>query len=109
MKSRWYILALFRAASAVKYFSNLVDAVGDHESESSLICMSPLRHILAFSLSRPPYGINLVLNASLTGIISSACNGLSFRSNVSLSNKPMTSPDIAYPHLSLILGDNRNI
>ena len=86
----------------MKHFNSLDDAVGDHVFVPSFICMSPLRQILAFSLSSPPYALSLALSASLTGTISSVGKGPSFKSKVSLSNSPYTSFDIAVPHYSLV-------
>ena len=55
MKSNWYIVAQFCIVSARKHFIWRTEAVGDQLFMMSLICMSPLTHILALSLSRPPY------------------------------------------------------
>ena len=82
-------------------------AVGDQEIMSSFTCMSPLRQILAFNLSSPPYMFNLNLHANFPAMISSAGSGFSFRRKVSLSNKPATSDMIASPHFSLINRDCR--
>ena len=90
---------------ARKDFSNLVDAVGDQLLKDSFICMSPLRQILALSLSTLPYEFSLVLKAHFTGIILSASSAL-FVSNESLSNNPCISFLIASPHLSLTDGDS---
>ena len=106
MKSNWYIAAQFCIASARKHFSRQTEAVGDQIFMRSLICMSPLTHILALSLSRPSYEFSLALKAHFTGIISSAGRALSDVSNVSLSNRPNISFLIACPHFSLIIGDN---
>ena len=109
MKSNWYIVARFCIASARKYFSRRNEAVGDQLFMRSLICMSPLTHILALSLSRPPYEFSLALKAHFTGINSSAGKALSDVSdvsNVSLSDRPNISFLIACPNFSLIIGDN---
>ena len=52
MKSYWYIVARFCIASARKHFNRRTEAVGDQLFMRSLICMSPLTHILALSLCR---------------------------------------------------------
>ena len=57
-KFNWKILEMFFTASTMKDFRSLVDAVGDQDMKSSFICMSPLRQILAFHLSRSPYMFN---------------------------------------------------
>ena len=105
VKSNWQILDMFLAASAMKHFRSLVEAVSDQDMKSSFICMYPLRQILAFNLSNPPYIFNLFLQANFVGIISSAGSGISFRRKVSLSNKPVTSDLIASPHFSLVKED----
>ena len=86
----------------MKHFNNLVDAVGDQDMKSSLICISPLRHTLAFNLSRPPYMFSFVLHANFAGMISSAGSGFSFKTKVSLSKRPVISDFMASPHLSLV-------
>ena len=88
-------------ASARKHLSKHTDAVGDQLFTASFICMSPRTHILAFSLSRPPYAFNFVLKAHFTGMTSSAGSAFSVVSKVSLSNKPVTSFRMAVPHFSL--------
>ena len=103
MKSNWYIVARFCIASARKHFSRRTEVVGDQLCMISLICMSPLTHILALSLSEPPYELSLALKAHFTGIISSAGRALS---DVSFSNRPNISFLIASPHFSLMIIDN---
>ena len=93
----------------MKHLRSIVDTVGDQDIKSSLICISPLRQILAFNLSRPPYMFNFVLHANFTEIISSAERGFSSRMKVSLSNNPIISDFMASPHLSLVKGDSLKI
>ena len=100
------MVALFWIASARKHFSRRTDAVGDQLFMRSFICISPLIHILAFSLSSPPYEFNLALKAHFTGITSSAGRALSLVSNASLSNSPKISFLIDTPHFSFTRGDN---
>ena len=76
---------------------------------ASLICISPLRQILAFNLSKPPWLFNFVLSVSLVGIISSARSGFSVSENVSLSKRPLTSALMASPHLSFVCAESLGI
>ena len=100
------MIELFAMSSAMKYFNNLDDAVGDHVFVPSLTCISPLRQILAFSLSNHPYALSFALMASLTGTISSVGRGPSLKSKVSLSNNPYTSLDIVVPRFSFVKEEN---
>ena len=100
------MIAWFCIASTRKHFSSQTEAVGDQLFMISLICMSPLTHILALSLSIPPQEFNLALKARFTGITSSAGRTFSDVSKVSLSNSPKISFLIESPHFSLIMGDD---
>ena len=110
MKSSWCTIALFCIASARKYFSNCTDAVSDQLFVWSFIYISSCTHILAFKLSRPPYGFSFVLKAHFTGITSLVGSAFSFISKVSLSTSPVISCCIAVPHFSLMnVLDFRNL
>ena len=55
------MILLGNAESAIKYFRSFVEAVGDQELKSSFIFyMSPIRHTLAFDLSKSLYVFNSV-------------------------------------------------
>ena len=103
MKSSRCTTVLLCAASAIKYSNNLVDAVEDHELLFvSVIYISLLKQIPAFSSSRPPNLFSSIFIANLVGIISYVGSGISSSENVPLSKSPVISALIASPHYSLV-------
>src|SRR5210317_764553 len=77
MKSSCFSFLPCLTASAVKVFSNLIEAVGDHVLASMCFSRSPLTTSRALHLSRCPSERTLVLKVHINGMMGSPGDGMS--------------------------------